>query len=205
MFYTWGYEMKNTDLTNLTKEFIDAAKRGQTDKVQTLLDKNKDIVTLMDGAKMSALDHACSNGHIDVVQILIKAGANVSSITPDTKPPYTPAHWAAAGGHPEVLRLLATHGATVDKNLEDRARNQNAKNQLNADKKEKAELYEQSYNAKLQDTPKPIISNTHKNNQELPNIKLNKTKKSEIQKILEAGRENKKRKDYKKNEQIQRG
>jgi ankyrin repeat protein len=173
-------------IAEITKEFIDAAKRGQTDKVQTLLDKDK--VTLRDGAGMSALDHACSNGHINVVRTLIEAGANVNSITPNTEPPYTPAHWAAAGGHPEVLELLAAHRATVDKNLEDRARNQNAKNQSNAEKIKSAASYEKSYNAKLQDTPKPITSNTQENNLKLPNIQTSKPKNMPIKQILEAGR-----------------
>ena len=51
----------------------------------------------------SALHLACANGHKEVVEFLLDAGADINSLN---KSKNTPLHWAALLGRLEVVKLL---------------------------------------------------------------------------------------------------
>ncbi|WP_353273625.1 ankyrin repeat domain-containing protein [Wolbachia endosymbiont (group A) of Agelastica alni] len=54
---------------------------------------------------------AAKHGDIEIVNALIKAGANVNA---ENKDKWTPLHFAAAWGHKDVLEVLLTAGANVN-------------------------------------------------------------------------------------------
>ncbi|KAF7854142.1 uncharacterized protein EAF02_011760 [Botrytis sinoallii] len=63
----------------------------------------------------TAMHYAAANGHIEIVRILIEAGANASISQPDDD--YnTPLDLAARKGHKEVLKFLLENGADINGN-----------------------------------------------------------------------------------------
>lgn len=54
------------------------------------------------------LEKAASNGHFEIVKLLLDAGADPSIRSDDDG---TPLYWAAANGHVSILQLLLDHGA----------------------------------------------------------------------------------------------
>ncbi len=85
-----------------------AARQGQAEKVRELLGKtNIDSIDPESGA--TALHHAASQGHIEVVRLLIERGANVNS--KQRMFGYSPLNSASTG---EVVRLLLENGADIE-------------------------------------------------------------------------------------------
>ncbi|TGO36360.1 hypothetical protein BHYA_0127g00150 [Botrytis hyacinthi] len=65
--------------------------------------------------KTTAMHYAAANGHIEIVRILIEAGANASISQPDDD--YnTPLDLAARKGHKEVVKFLLENGADMNGN-----------------------------------------------------------------------------------------
>lgn len=64
------------------------------------------------------LHNACSYGHYEVTELLVKHGANVN-VADLWK--FTPLHEAAAKGKYEIVKLLIKHGADVTKKNRDGA------------------------------------------------------------------------------------
>src|SRR3954471_1807072 len=71
------------------RAFLDAAKAGDIDKVREMLDKGVPVDTREDytvdrdyyqQSEQTALMYAAGGGHLEVVRILLKAGANVNAI-----------------------------------------------------------------------------------------------------------------------------
>lgn len=62
-------------------------------------------------AKTTPLQEAAWAGHVDIVRLLIAAGANVSHVDIDG---FSPASQAAGNRHWEVVFLLAEAGANLD-------------------------------------------------------------------------------------------
>ena len=60
----------------------------------------------------TALHMACANGHLDIVKLLLKHGANPNALN---KSKNTPLHWAALNGRTEIIELLIE--AKADANL----------------------------------------------------------------------------------------
>ena len=68
MTFFWG---------DKNKKLLEAARKGHTKTVQTLLEKGADVnANDMDG--WTALIFAIVKGHTDIVQILIDKGANIN-------------------------------------------------------------------------------------------------------------------------------
>lgn len=57
---------------------------------------------------LSALHMATANGHLDIVEYLIKNGADLNACNLEKN---TPLHWACLNGHSEVVRVLIVGGA----------------------------------------------------------------------------------------------
>jgi hypothetical protein len=93
-----------------------AAKAGHAETVLQLVQQGtppdkKDI------RGTTPLWHAASNGHLDIVRILLATNAvdvNVESVARRT-----PIFWTAAKGHVEIVKLLLDHGARQDYTDED--------------------------------------------------------------------------------------
>jgi len=89
----------------------DAAERGDTDMVRTLVASGADV-NAAQGDGMTALHWASRNGTTELVGYLVDQGAGLEATT--RLGDYTPLHMAAQGGSAESVRYLVDAGADVD-------------------------------------------------------------------------------------------
>lgn len=87
-----------------------AAYGGFVECVSVLLQEGRATVNLQDLEGITALHWACSTGSLDVVQLLINAGADPNLMEVDGGR-LTPLDYAIIGGHEEVAQLLIENGA----------------------------------------------------------------------------------------------
>jgi len=90
---------------------LDAADRGNLKELKKLIQRGIDINETGGSKASSALHFAADNGHLECVQALIDAKANVYCLNDDDQ---TPLHWAASGAsseHLECAKALLTAGA----------------------------------------------------------------------------------------------
>ena len=87
-------------------QLIQAASTGNVDRVQSLLatNANKDL------DRGAAIGNAAAAGHTKIVELLIRAGANVNL---RDKLGFTPIASAAYAGYGEIVRLLIEAGADI--------------------------------------------------------------------------------------------
>ena len=92
-----------------------AATFGHTETVRTLLCMPEVDVNQSDNSGNTPLHHAAMRQHLDVVQLLIDAGADI-----DAKNVHfyngrgcTPLHYACAGGELDIVKMLVNAGADV--------------------------------------------------------------------------------------------
>lgn len=88
----------------------DAAMRGQTDVVRTLLSAGADV-NAAHGDGMTALHWAAERGDAAIAEMLIYGGASVHGVTRIGQ--YTPLHLAGRSGSDRVVGLLVDAGADV--------------------------------------------------------------------------------------------
>ncbi|XP_060075177.1 GA-binding protein subunit beta-1-like isoform X2 [Ylistrum balloti] len=103
---------KNTSgmsLVDLGKRLLDAAKRGETEEVRTLMSNGAPFTT--DWLGTSPLHFATQYGHIETAEILLRAGISRDA---RTKVDRTPLHVAAQEGHVDIVELLIQHAADID-------------------------------------------------------------------------------------------
>ncbi|CAI8021638.1 Kinase D-interacting substrate of 220 kDa, partial [Geodia barretti] len=91
-------------------ELHDAAERGDVEAVERLLSTSVNINSRTEDEGDTALLLASHRGHVEVVRLLLKAGAAV--FIPD-KCCRTPLYWASFYGHRAVVELLLENGADV--------------------------------------------------------------------------------------------
>jgi uncharacterized protein len=89
----------------------DAAMRGDKDTLRTLLKQGADV-NQSQGDGMTALHWAATSGNMEIVEMLLYAGANVRATT--RLGGYTPLHVASQAGGAAVIDALAKAGADVD-------------------------------------------------------------------------------------------
>lgn len=70
----------------------------------------------LDRCSTTPLELAAAEGHVDVMKLLLAAGA---SITGSSESGGSPIHWAAGGGHVEAVDLLLAEGAWIDARPDD--------------------------------------------------------------------------------------
>mmetsp|Transcript_21308 Transcript_21308/g.50064 ORF Transcript_21308/g.50064 Transcript_21308/m.50064 type:complete len:240 (-) Transcript_21308:326-1045(-) len=87
---------------------FDAASRGDTNAVLTMLSNGATSVHDTNDIHWTPLHFAAFFGHIDVTRLLLEHRADVNS---EDRSMSTPLHCAAIGGHDQVAELLLVHGA----------------------------------------------------------------------------------------------
>ncbi|MDE0650398.1 MAG: ankyrin repeat domain-containing protein, partial [Gammaproteobacteria bacterium] len=90
---------------------LDAAREGDATAVRALLEDGVDP-NLAQGDGLTALHLAAREGHLEVVGILIGAGAETGAATRIGD--YTPLHLASGGGHADVVDALLGGGADAE-------------------------------------------------------------------------------------------
>jgi ankyrin repeat protein len=91
---------------------LSSAKKGYTDVLETLLDGVVDVnLELTDSDKMTALGHACANGHDEYVKRIIRAGANVHH---KNNRGHTALQLGVRYGSGKIVKPLFDAGADVD-------------------------------------------------------------------------------------------
>ncbi|MFO0924160.1 MAG: PQQ-binding-like beta-propeller repeat protein [Pirellulales bacterium] len=85
-----------------------AAAKGDVDSIKKAIDAKADLNQLSPYG-VSALATACDHGHIEIVRLLLEAGANPN--TKDTFYRVSPLGWAISKDRMEIVELLIDHGA----------------------------------------------------------------------------------------------
>ncbi|RYO99982.1 hypothetical protein DL766_000358 [Monosporascus sp. MC13-8B] len=98
-----------------------AATNGHHPLVELLLLNGAPMEAKLDGAALTALHHAASEGFANIVHTLLNYGANIEATSRDGS---TPLHLAAANGHWKVVKLL------LDRHANCKARNNDKKTPL---------------------------------------------------------------------------
>ncbi|XP_078329975.1 uncharacterized protein LOC111117650 isoform X2 [Crassostrea virginica] len=96
-------------LVDLGKRLLEAAKRGETDDVRTLMSNGAPFTT--DWLGTSPLHFAAQYGHLETAEVLLRAGISRDA---RTKVDRTPLHVASQEGHSDIVDLLVQHAADVD-------------------------------------------------------------------------------------------
>jgi cytohesin len=104
--------------TNPPSQIIVAASKGDIEIVKHLLQKDS-YINADDENGFSAIHHASSNGHENIVAILLSAGVNIDDQTNNRG--QTPLHMAVEHNHINVVSLLLSKGANF--NLKDSSGN----------------------------------------------------------------------------------
>jgi ankyrin repeat protein len=87
-----------------------AAAVGDQERVEQLLKKDVSLARRLDSARVSPLSYASREGHLHIVRLLLKEGADPN--TPEEAAPDGLAlYWACRGNHPPIAELLLEHGA----------------------------------------------------------------------------------------------
>ena len=87
-----------------------AAMRGDTTKVQQLLDKGTDV-NVKDFGNQTALIYAAARGHSETVELLLNRGADINAANRSSE---TALMRASGAGHIDCVRVLLAHGANID-------------------------------------------------------------------------------------------
>ena len=99
------------DPPNPNKELLDAARRGELDKLKELLDGGANV-NYKDENLMTPIMFATASDHLDIVQELLDRGADVTSVDMNGA---TALHLAGYLGHVEILKkIIGTHVAEGD-------------------------------------------------------------------------------------------
>lgn len=105
-------------MAQFEKEFIKAAKNGDSATIQELLTNDKTLLDARDKDGSTALHCATWKGHLTIVRYLVEAGADVHAHNQNDHWGTTPLHAAAHANQAVIVELLI--GAGADVNAKDR-------------------------------------------------------------------------------------
>jgi 7,8-dihydropterin-6-yl-methyl-4-(beta-D-ribofuranosyl)aminobenzene 5'-phosphate synthase len=95
----------------LASDVHEAAKQGDLAKLKTLIAENPDLANAKNENQETPLHAAVSGGHLDIVDLLIAAKADVNAVDNQKR---TPLHLACYDGHEEIAEKLISHGADLE-------------------------------------------------------------------------------------------
>ncbi|OQV17960.1 Ankyrin repeat and MYND domain-containing protein 2 [Hypsibius exemplaris] len=96
-------------LTADEEKLIRCSETGKIDEIRVLLKNKKLKVDCLDDSGTTPLEHACYKGNLELVELLLAAGANVNNNMQTQG--YTPLMFAALAGKLDVVKTLLQHGA----------------------------------------------------------------------------------------------
>ncbi|KAJ8961504.1 hypothetical protein NQ318_014753 [Aromia moschata] len=96
-------------VNELGKQLLKAAADGDVDNIKTLLTKGAPFTA--DWLGTSPLHLAAQNNHLEITEILLRAGISKDA---RTKVDRTPLHMAAYEGHLQIVDTLVKQGADID-------------------------------------------------------------------------------------------
>ena len=99
-------------MTPSEKQFIQAAKKGDVETLQSLLASDPALLNARDKDGSTALHCAAWKDHRELVAFLLGAGADVNAHNENDHWGTTPLHAAAHANNTAVAKLLTKHGAT---------------------------------------------------------------------------------------------
>lgn len=99
--------------SNLGKEIIRAAKSGNAASVKQLLDQHPNLIAACDTDGSTPLHCATWKGHLNVVELLLRCGADVNARNNNDHWGTTPLHAAAHANQRAIAELLIAHGADI--------------------------------------------------------------------------------------------
>jgi ankyrin repeat protein len=100
------------DSSPIEKELFDAARVGHTESLASLLDEHPDKLRIVEEPYEHTLLHAAASaGHLLAVDMLLERGLDPNVLEKGDNT--YPMHWAAAGGHKDVVKRLADAGGDV--------------------------------------------------------------------------------------------
>lgn len=111
-FPSWRALKAHVDSLTIDGQLFEAAKAGDVAKLRSLLDAHPDrLYARNQPYEHTTLHLAAFHGHAEAVDFLLARG-----IDPNTREKGDntyPIHWAAAAGHPDIVRKLADAGGDV--------------------------------------------------------------------------------------------
>jgi ankyrin repeat protein len=99
---------------NPEREIIKAAKSGAVLRVKELLEQDASLVSAKDSDGSTPLHCATWKGHVEVVTVLLKHGADVNAENNNDHWGTTPLHAAAHANQRAIAELLIAHGANIN-------------------------------------------------------------------------------------------
>jgi ankyrin repeat protein len=96
------------------KEIIRACKSGNLLRVRELLKTDSGLVNSLDSDASTPLHCATWKGHLEVVRLLLDAGANVNAHNENDHWGTTPLHAAAHANQAAIAQLLIDRGAEIN-------------------------------------------------------------------------------------------
>lgn len=97
--------------TAFASDFHHLVRSGNLEKVKAEIAKDKRLVNLTDELGRNPLQLACEHGYLAMVNVLIKAGADINHI--DRLKGFSALHYAALRNNPKVLSFLLSRGADM--------------------------------------------------------------------------------------------
>jgi ankyrin repeat protein len=111
-FSSWRALKWNIDSLTVDGQLFDAARQGDVAKLAALLDEHPNkLYAVTRPYELTLLHLAAYQGQSAAVELLLRRGLDVNAR--DSGDNTYPMHWAAAGGHVDVVRRLADAGGDI--------------------------------------------------------------------------------------------